>query len=142
MKEIDEYFKHYRDLKSRIREKKYELEELEKNMYYVNAVSFSDIPKTTHSTNDKLACMIHDKDELIGQIRELEKDKKVLENNHIKDIYRIDNEKYRTVLRSYFINDLSIERISVLLKVSAKHVYKLKAKAEESLYEMILNDTN
>ncbi len=33
MKEIDEYFKPYRDLKSRIREKKYELEELEKNMY-------------------------------------------------------------------------------------------------------------
>ena len=99
MKEIDEYFKPYRDLKSRIREKKYELEELEK-------------------------------------------EKNVLEDNHIKDIYKIDNEKYRTVLRSYFINDLSIERISALLKVSSKHVYKLKAKAEESLYEMILNDTN
>ena len=142
MKEIDEYFKPYRDLKSRIREKKYELEELEKNMYYVNAVSFSDIPKTTRRTNDKLACMIQDKDELIGKIRELEKEKNVLEDNHIKDIYKIDNEKYRTVLRSYFINDLSIERISVLLKVSAKHVYKLKAKAEEKLCEMILNDTN
>ena len=142
MKEIDEYFKPYRDLKSRIREKKYELEELEKNMYYVNAVSFSDVTKTTHRTNDKLACMIQDKDELIGKIRELEKEKNVLEDNHIKDIYKIDNEKYRTVLRSYFINDLSIERISALLKVSSKHVYKLNAKAEESLYEMILNDTN
>ena len=77
MKEIDEYFKPYRDLKSRIRENKYELEELEKNMYYVNAVSFSDVPKTTHRTNDKLACMIQEKDELIGQIRELGTDQEI-----------------------------------------------------------------
>ena len=142
MNTLFQYFKPYKDLKDRIKELKYELEETEKNMYYVNAVSYSDIPKTTRSGNDKMAFMIQEKDDLIKQISELEKQRKSLEESYIKDIYTLNNAKHRTVIRAYYLNGLNVGNIADLLNVSTKHVYKIKREAESEFCKLIQNDTN
>lgn len=142
MKFIDEYFKQYRDLKSRIKEMKYKLEEVEKSLYYISGVSYSDIPKSTQAPKDRLAIRIQEKDELIEEIQEMEKEKRDLEKEHLRDIYKLENDKYRTIIRAYYINDLTIEKISNLLNVSVNHVYKMKRNADYIFSKLIQNDSN
>ena len=54
---LNEYFKKYRDTKSRIKELSYKLEEYENTLYSVRGVSYNSIPKSTQPPKDILTRM-------------------------------------------------------------------------------------
>ena len=89
---LNEYFKKYRDTKSRIKELSYKLEEYESTLYSVRGVSYNSIPKSTQPPKDILTRKIQIKDELVEEIDRLESERKIMERKHINDIYRIKEE--------------------------------------------------
>ena len=137
---LNEYFKKYKDTKSRIKELSYKLEEYENTLYSVRGVSYNSIPKSTQPPKDILTRKIQIKDELMEEIHQLEHERKIMERKHINDIYRLKEDNHRRDMRMYYIDDLIIEKISNVMMLSENHIRKIKKKAEEEFISMIIND--
>lgn len=142
MKELDEYFKEYKDVKSRIRELEFKLEEMQTYLYGVSGISYDKLPGTNNTPVDRLPSKIQEKDELNDQIAELEQEKEQFEIKYIDLIKQLSKLKYRTVMRMYYIHDYQIYKIADYMVITVNHAYKIKAEAEKQFLKLIQNDTN
>lgn len=137
--DLNIHFKEYRDNKQRIEEAVYQVKELESSMYNVHAVSYGNMPSINTTYTDSKPIMIKLKDDLMEKIDALKQTGEELERKHLGEIYKIDDDKLRRVLRLYYMDCMKVEDIANLMQCSVDHVYKLRRIADRQLQAFIDN---
>lgn len=137
--DLNIHFKEYRDNKQRIEEAVYQVKELESSMYNVRAVSYGNMPSINTTYTDSKPIMIKLKDDLMEKIDALKQTGEELERKHLGEIYKIDDDKLRRVLRLYYMDCMKVEDIANLMQCSVDHVYKLRRIADRQLQAFIDN---
>lgn len=137
--EVSLHFKEYRDNKQRIEEAVYQVKEIESKMYNIRAVSYGKIPSSNISYTDSKPIMIKMKDDLMEKIEGLKKTGEELEKRHLDEIYEIDDDKLRRVLRLYYMDCMRVEDIADMMQCSVDHVYKLRRIADRQFQTVIDN---
>lgn len=137
--DLNIHFKEYRDNKQRIEEAVYQVKEIESNMYNVRAVSYRNIPSSNSAYTDSKPIMIKMKDDLMEKIEGLKKTGEELEKRHLDEIYEIDDDKLRRVLRLYYMDCMRVEDIADMMQCSVDHVYKLRRIADRQFQTVIDN---
>ena len=137
--DLNIHFKEYRDNKQRIEEAVYQVKEIESSMYNVRAVSYGKMPSINTTYTDSKPIMIKLKDDLMGKIDALKQTGEELERKHLGEIYKIDDDKLRRVLRLYYMDCMKVEDIANLMQCSVDHVYKLRRIADRQLQAFIDN---
>lgn len=137
--DLNIHFKEYRDNKQRIEEAVYQVKEIESNMYNVRAVSYGNIPSINTTYTDSKPIMIKLKDDLMEKIDALKQTGEELERKHLGEIYKIDDDKLRRVLRLYYMECMRVEDIADLMQCSVDHVYKLRRIADKQFQSLINN---
>lgn len=137
--DLNIHFKEYRDNKQRIEEAVYQVKEIESSMYNVRAVSYGNMPSINTTYTDSKPIMIKLKDDLMEKIDALKQTGEELERKHLGEIYKIDDDKLRRVLRLYYMDCMKVEDIANLMQCSVDHVYKLRRIADRQLQAFINN---
>lgn len=137
--DLNIHFKEYRDNKQRIEEAVYQVKEIESSMYNVRAVSYGNMPSINTTYTDSKPIMIKLKDDLMEKIDALKQTGEELERKHLGEIYKIDDDKLRRVLRLYYMDCMKVEDIANLMQCSVDHVYKLRRIADRKLQTFIDN---
>lgn len=137
--DLNIHFKEYRDNKQRIEEAVYQVKELESSMYNVRAVSYGNMPSINTTYTDSKPIMIKLKDDLMEKIDALKQTGEELERKHLGEIYKIDDDKLRRVLRLYYMDCMKVDDIANLMQCSVDHVYKLRRIADRQLQAFIDN---
>ena len=137
--DLNIHFKEYRDNKQRIEEAVYQVKEIESSMYNVRAVSYGNMPSINTTYTDSKPIMIKLKDDLMEKINALKQTGEELERKHLGEIYKIDDDKLRRVLRLYYMDCMKVEDIANLMQCSVDHVYKLRRIADRQLQAFIDN---
>ena len=137
--DLNIHFTEYRDNKQRIEEAVYQVKELESSMYNVRAVSYGKMPSINTTYTDSKPIMIKLKDDLMEKIDALKQTGEELERKHLGEIYKIDDDKLRRVLRLYYMDCMKVEDIANLMQCSVDHVYKLRRIADRQLQAFIDN---
>lgn len=137
--DLNIHFKEYRDNKQRIEEAVYQVKEIESRMYNVRAVSYGNMPSINTTYTDSKPIMIKLKDDLMEKIDALKQTGEELERKHLGEIYKIDDDKLRRVLRLYYMDCMKVEDIANLMQCSVDHVYKLRRIADRQLQAFIDN---
>ena len=137
--DLNIHFKEYRDNKQRIEEAVYQVKEIESRMYNVRAVSYGNMPSINTTYTDSKPIMIKLKDDLMEKINALNQTGEELERKHLGEIYKIDDDKLRRVLRLYYMDCMKVEDIANLMQCSVDHVYKLRRIADRQLQAFIDN---
>lgn len=137
--DLNIHFKEYRDNKQRIEEAVYQVKEIESSMYNVRAVSYGNMPSINKTYTDSKPIMIKLKDDLMEKIDALKQTGEELERKHLGEIYKIDDDKLRRVLRLYYMDCMKVEDIANLMQCSVDHVYKLRRIADRQLQAFIDN---
>ena len=137
--DLNIHFKEYRDNKQRIEEAVYQVKELESSMYNVRAVSYGNMPSINTTYTDSKPIMIKLKDDLMEKIDALKQTGEELERKHLGEIYKINDDKLRRVLRLYYMDCMKVEDIANLMQCSVDHVYKLRRIADRQLQAFIDN---
>ena len=137
--DLNIHFKEYRDNKQRIEEAVYQVKEIESSMYNVRAVSYGNMPSINTTYTDSKPIMIKLKDDLMEKIDALKRTGEELERKHLGEIYKIDDDKLRRVLRLYYMDCMRVEDIADLMQCSVDHVYKLRRIADRQFQTVIDN---
>lgn len=137
--DLNIHFKEYRDNKQRIEEAVYQVKEIESRMYNVRAVSYGNMTSVNTTYTDSKPIMIKLKDDLMEKIDALKQTGEELERKHLGEIYKIDDDKLRRVLRLYYMDCMKVEDIANLMQCSVDHVYKLRRIADRQLQAFIDN---
>lgn len=137
--DLNIHFKEYRDNKQRIEEAVYQVKEIESSMYNVRALSYGNMPSINTTYTDSKPIMIKLKDDLMEKIDALKQTGEELERKHLGEIYKIDDDKLRRVLRLYYMDCMKVEDIANLMQCSVDHVYKLRRIADRQLQAFIDN---
>lgn len=137
--DLNIHFKEYRDNKQRIEEAVYQLKEIESSMYNVRAVSYGNMPSINTTYTDSKPIMIKLKDDMMEKIDALKQTGEELERKHLGEIYKIDDDKLRRVLRLYYMDCMRVEDIADLMQCSVDHVYKLRRIADRQFQTVIDN---
>ena len=137
--DLNIHFKEYRDNKQRIEEAVYQVKEIESSMYNVRAVSYGKMPSINTTYTDSKPIMIKLKDDLMEKINALKQTGEELERKHLGEIYKIDDDKLRRVLRLYYMDCMKVEDIANMMQCSVDHVYKLRRIADRQLQAFIDN---
>ena len=125
---INEHFMEYNDLLNRIEEIKEKIILLKENIYNVKGIRYSDLPKSNVSTYD-IIYQITEIEELENRLEELMINKKEIVEHLEKEIENVNNDKFRRVLRMYYISKFNLFEIADIMKISYGHVKKLKRQA-------------
>lgn len=135
---MKEHFNEYTELYNRIKELNYKLETMARYLYDPKAVSYGE---QIRSTNPKTLCdRLSDKGEIEEEITRLQQQKRKLYDKHIKEISLIADERKRRILRSYYLDKMSIYDISSMLCITEKRLYVLKREADNEFKEKILQN--
>ena len=137
--DVSLHFKEFRDNKQRIEECVYLVKELESSMYNVRAVSYGNMPSINTTYTDSKPIMIKLKDDLMEKIDALKQTGEELERKHLGEIYKIDDDKLRRVLRLYYMDCMRVEDIADMMQCSVDHVYKLRRIADRQFQTVIDN---
>ena len=137
--DLNIHFKDYRDNKQRIEEAVYQVKEIESSMYNVRAVSYGNMPSINTTYTDSKPIMIKMKDDLMEKIEGLKKTCEELEKRHLDEIYEINDDKLRRVLRLYYMDCMRVEEIADMMQCSVDHVYKLRRIADRQFQTVIDN---
>ena len=136
---MKEHFREYDDICSRIKELESKLYELKLSMYSISGIQYDKIPSESHN-KDIILSQITEIDDVNAEIMQLNIKKQALYNKHLGEIAKVPQEKYRTVLRCWYLLKLDISSIENTMKISRQHIYKIKREAEKEF--MRQNATN
>ena len=123
----------------RIKELESKLYELKLSMYSISGIQYDKIPSESHN-KDIILSQITEIDDVNAEIMQLNIKKQALYNKHLGEIAKVPQEKYRTVLRCWYLLKLDISSIENTMKISRQHIYKIKREAEKEF--MRQNATN
>lgn len=125
---MNEHFIEYNDILNRIKEIQLKLKLCRENIYSIKGVSYNDIPKGTNSGND-ISYYLVEIEELENKLEKLKEKKDILRNEHEKEIEKVKDDRYRSILRMYYLDKVDIIRISEIMNLSVSHTRRLKSEA-------------
>lgn len=125
---MNDHFMEYNDILNKINEVQAKITVLKENIYSVKGISYDDIPKGTSGNADIIFFLIEieDSEKELEELREKRNDLKL---KHEKEIEKVNNDRYRSILRMYYLNKFNIIKISELMGISESHARKLKKEA-------------
>lgn len=133
---MKEHFRKYNDILNQIRELEYKIITLKERLYSISGVRFDDMPKAYGVGND-IVYRIQEIEDLIKEKNVLLEVKKELYDKHLKEIEQLSDERYRYVLRCYYLQKMTLKNISSLYGLTINHVQKIKGKAVEEFMRII-----
>lgn len=135
---MNEHFMEYNDILNRINEVQQKIIILKENIYNIKGISYDDIPKSSSSNND-ITYFLIDIEELENELENLMIKKTKLKNKHEKEIAKLSSNKYKSVLRMYYLLKFDMFEISETLQISVSYAHKLKKLAVKEF--MSITDT-
>lgn len=142
---IYEYFKDYNDKFYLMKDKLIALKEAEKNYVTLTGSKITDIPRTSLNRNFDFSDQLARIEKMITSYKKVEKEYLELRDKHIKEISKINNPKYRTILKLFFIERKNIKSVSDILNKTYKldysidYIKNIKVKAIKEFETIILN---
>jgi DNA-directed RNA polymerase specialized sigma subunit len=118
----------YNDILNKINEVQAKITVLKENIYSVKGISYDDIPKGTNGNADIIFFLI-EIEESEKELEELKEKKNIIKSKHEKEIEKVNNDKYRSILRMYYLNKFNIIKIAELMGISESYARNLKKKA-------------
>lgn len=135
---INAYFHNYLVEKEYLNELIYKLDQLQSDCGSVHSPRYTGTRSNSVKNNDDiLASFITNMESLKSKISKQQKKVDKISKKHLKDIFKVEKANDRTVLRMYYLDGLSIEKIADYMQRTATHVYKIKRHAEADLYDKI-----
>lgn len=135
---INAYFHNYLVEKEYLDELIYKLDQIQSDCGSVHSPRYTGTRSNSIKNNDDiLASSITKIDNVKEQIEKQQIRVNKLLKKHVKDISKVEKANDRTVLRMYYLDGLSIEKIADYMQRTATHVYKIKRHAEADLYDKI-----
>lgn len=134
---MDNHFKHYKTLLTRINNMNMELIVLKDKWYNLTGTTYDDIKiKGTKPVDiaDQLHNIVEKEDRLKAVINQKEELRRIHEN----EINKIKSNKKRTILKLFYLDGCSIKQIAHCLEVSDGHVKKLKRYAIQEFKEKVI----
>ena len=138
-KKVAEYFEKYTDTLRQLEEKRHKLIVLKNRLYDVKGVSYEETPKGTGSSD--IVFKIQEIDDLKRDINLLIGFKTELEEVHLEEISKLSNVDYKSIMRCYYLERMSVEDISTIIDKSISHTFKMKKYAETEFVKIIVNDS-
>lgn len=132
--EIDKYFLKYRKICKKINIKETELEESKEKT--IGSVNYNEKTNSSHIPVglDQRLVQIENLEELIKKLY-IKKEK--IKSKHILDFEKLSKPEYEMILTSYYLDFVTIKRISIKMDKSIGHIKKLKREALNELLEKI-----
>lgn len=127
---MDKHFEEYTEILSKIKELYFNLETVNSRLYGVSGVSYEEKTRSTAPNNNTLY-LIAKKDELEKKIAVLNKRREELYQMYICEINKVQDSKYRLILRCWYLHKNSSDEISKMLDITNGHFFKLKRLAVE-----------
>lgn len=135
---INAYFHNYLVEKEYLNELIYKLDQIQSDCGSVHSPRYTGTRSNSiKNYDDILASSITKIDNVKEQIEKQQIRVNKLLKKHVKDISNVEKANDRTVLRMYYLDGLSIEKIADYMQRTATHVYKIKRHAEADLFEKI-----
>ena len=134
------HFRKYNDICDKIEELNYKKEELKENLYSVSGINYDKLPSASNSTGDSLLYKIQEIDEINEELDNLELIKNEMIATYEEEISRLESDKERKMLRSYFILRMNMNVIAEMMNVTINHAYKIRKKGIINFKKMIIND--
>ena len=135
---INAYFHNYLVEKEYLNELIYKLDQIQSDCGSVHSPRYTGSRSNSVKNNDDiLASSITKIRNVKEQIEKQQIRVNKLLKKHVKDISNVEKANDRTVLRMYYLDGLSIEKIADYMQRTATHVYKIKRHAEADLYDKI-----
>lgn len=135
---INAYFHNYLVEKEYLNELIYKLDQIQSDCGSVHSPRYTGARSNSVKNNDDiLASSITKISNVKEQIEKQQIRVNKLLKKHVKDISNVEKANDRTVLRMYYLDGLSIEKIADYMQRTATHVYKIKRHAEADLYDKI-----
>ena len=135
---INAYFHNYLVEKEYLNELIYKLDQIQSDCGSVHSPRYTGTRNNSVKNNDDiLASSITKISNVKEQIEKQQIRVNKLLKKHVKDISNVEKANDRTVLRMYYLDGLSIEKIADYMQRTATHVYKIKRHAEADLYDKI-----
>lgn len=133
--EIDKYFLKYRKICKKINIKETELEEIKEKT--IGSVNYNEKTNSSHTPVglDQKLVQIENLEELI---KKLYNKKEKIKAKHISDFEKLSKQEYEMILTSYYLDFVTIKRISIKMDKSIGHIKKLKREALNELLEKII----
>lgn len=133
--EIDKYFLKYRKTCKKINIKETELEESKEKT--IGSVNYNEKTNSSHIPVglDQRLVQIENLEELIKKLY-IKKEK--IKSKHILDFEKLSKPEYEMILTSYYLDFVTIKRISIKMDKSIGHIKKLKREALNELLEKII----
>lgn len=133
--EIDKYFLKYRKICKKINIKETELDEMKEKT--IGSVGYNEKTNSSHAPIglDQRLIQIENLEELIKKLY-IKKDK--IKSKYISDFEKLSKQEYEMILTSYYLDFVTIKRISIKMDKSVGHIKKLKREALNELLEKII----
>ena len=139
MLEIDKYFLKYRNLCRKISTKETELEELQEKT--IGAVGYNEKTSSSHSPKGLEQREIQ-LENLQDTIKILYEKKEKRKSKHIADFEKLSKLEYKIILTNYYLDFVTIKKISIKMDKSIGHIKKLKREALNELLKVVIKKQN
>lgn len=123
-----EHFKRYNDVLYRINELSIKLIGLKERIKSAKSISFDKSPKSNSVVLDTLY-FLAEIEELEKKIEQLKKEKDKIKERHEKEINKLGDIRYKSIIRMIYIEKMNINNVACALNVSISYARTLKSKA-------------
>lgn len=141
---IYEHFKYYNKKYYELKDKLVDLKEAEKNFLTLTGNKISDVPKITSNKNFDFGDQLSRIESLNCSYKKIEKEYLEMREQHAHEIAQIENAKYKTILKLFFLENKNIKSVSVILNkiykldYSLDYIRKIKTQAVKEFEKVIL----
>ncbi len=141
---IYEHFKDYNKKFYEMKDKLVDVKEAEKNFLTLTGNKISDSPKIISNKNFDFGDQLSRIEVLMCSYKKIEKEYLEMREQHLKEISQIENAKYKTILKLFFLENKNIKSVSVILNkiykldYSLDYIRKIKTQAVKEFEKVIL----
>lgn len=134
---MNNHFKAYYDIINRIRIKNMQLMKLKEDWYNISGTRYDDIKikgGKMPDIADQLHNIVEREKELSGLINYRDELRKV----HETEIDNLKDNKKRSILKLFYLDECSIKQIAYTLRRSEAHIKRLKREAIKEFVEIVI----
>lgn len=125
---MENHFMEYNDILNKINEVLAKIDVLRDTMTSIKGISYGELPKGK-GQSDSMIYYLAEIEELELGLIALKEKKNILRKEHELEISKVSNDKYRSVLRMFYLDKFDVRKIADTLDRSTSWVAHTKRKA-------------
>lgn len=129
------YFYDYNVVLNDIEAMQYELINLKESFYRITGMKYGDAVNSTVKVT--MEDLLNEIEEVNQMIKAKQKVKKEMREKHMNDIRKLEDDRYRTIIKLYYLDRCPLKQISYCLGLSDSHTKKLKSHAMKEFLKLI-----